>query len=94
MSKVRVFYGHEAQVQPHGPSKSAPVGAPETLVGVLEDAKAPTGAPEVPEGAPSDEWTVVQLEAWADAHNVELPPYGRKADKLDAIQAALASEEG
>lgn len=40
---------------------------------------------------PLDKYTVEQLRAYADAHDISLPEDGRKADLLKAIQDAEAS---
>lgn len=52
----------------------------------------PTGE-AYPEGAPSADWTSAQLQAYADAHDVDLT--GSKASKADmvaAIATALTSD--
>ncbi|TQE35469.1 hypothetical protein [Streptomyces ipomoeae] len=42
---------------------------------------------------PSEKWTVEQLKAYADEHDISLPPDGRKADLVAAIEAALKERE-
>lgn len=42
-------------------------------------------AVEVPDGEPSESWTVAQLEAYAAANGVDLAGASRKADILAAI---------
>lgn len=53
----------------------------------------PIGDSTVDDGddAPSDKWTVAQLEEYAAAHEIDLPD-GKKGDKLKAILDAQASE--
>lgn len=46
----------------------------------------------IPEGDPSEDWTVAQLRAWAEANGVDLDGANRKADILDAIAYASAEE--
>lgn len=51
---------------------------------------------EQPSGEPSERWTVAQLDAYADEHDVDpYPASGTKAEKLAAIASASAggSEE-
>lgn len=68
MAYIRTFRGGQQFVPPTGLIVTAEVDAPETI----------------PEGTPSDSWTVKQLEAYAERVGVDLPE-GKKADKLAAL---------
>lgn len=45
---------------------------------------------EIPDGDPSGEWTVAQLEAYAAREDIDIKSAKNKDDKLTAIQAAKA----
>jgi len=49
-------------------------------------------APEVPEGDPSDTWTVAQLTAWAGQNGVEVPA-GPKPAVVEAVLSATAERK-
>jgi len=42
----------------------------------------------VPEGDPSDDWTVKQLDAYAADHGIDLSGASNKTEKLEAIVAS------
>lgn len=44
---------------------------------------------ELPEGDPTEEWTVAQLEQYATGHDIDLTGATRKADVLAAITTHL-----
>lgn len=46
--------------------------------------------PRYPEGDPSEQWTGKQLDAYGEDHQVDVSGFGKKADKLAAIQAAAS----
>lgn len=50
-------------------------------------------AAELPEGEPTEEWTVKQLEQYARNHQVDLAGATRKVDILTAIEAAPETSE-
>lgn len=45
----------------------------------------------IPDGDPTDSWTVVQLEKFAATKGIDLAGAGNKPDKLATILAALAA---
>lgn len=57
------------------------------------DSGNPSGDVTIPEGDPTDTWTVPQLELFAKNKGIELTG-GNKGEKLAAIQAALAAGSG
>lgn len=88
MSRVRVFYGHEGVIPPHGPSARRRV-TPAT--GAADTSTADeTPAVTIPDGFPDDSWKVAEIDAFAEAHGVEVE--GKKADKLAALDAALTDQ--
>jgi hypothetical protein len=56
------------------------------LVGALSTEDGVAVTPSVPEGDPSESWTVAQIDAYLVDH--ALPVTGRKSEKLAAIEAA------
>jgi len=88
MSRVRVFYGHEGVIPPHGPSARRR-GAPATRAAVTSSADEAQPV-TIPDGFPDDSWKVAQIDAFAEAHGVEVE--GKKADKLAALDAALTDQ--
>jgi len=56
-----------------------------------EQKPGPVEGPAVPEGDPSEEWTVKELEAYASEHGVDLSDAKNKADKLAAVTAAASA---
>lgn len=55
--------------------------------------EATPSAEDGPEEKPLDKMTVEQLKAYADEHDISLPPDGRKADLVAAIEAELKDRE-
>jgi len=49
---------------------------------------------EVPEGAPSGEWKVDQLKAYAEQHEIDLGKASKKDEIVAAIEAAAKQSEG
>lgn len=95
MAHVRVFYGHEGIVRPHGPSaRSASVDEAAVEEIVDDEAVDETAAETVDEvtgEAPVDEtpsarWTVEQIDAWAAERGIDVS--GTKAEKLATISEA------
>jgi hypothetical protein len=72
-----------------------PVDEPRArLVDRLRGRKAKSGqVPGPAEGSPLDKLTVEQLKAYADERDISLPPDGRKADLIAAIEAAQKDQE-
>lgn len=54
-------------------------------------AEAEPEGPRYPEGAPSEEWTGKQLDAYGEDHSVDVTGFSKKADKVAAIQAAASA---
>lgn len=46
---------------------------------------------ELPAGEPSEEWSNKQLDAYADAHGIDIKAAKNKADKLAAFAAAASA---
>ncbi|MCM1974628.1 Rho termination factor N-terminal domain-containing protein [Streptomyces sp. G1] len=62
----------------------------------LRGRKPRTGGGQAPGAAqetPLEKMTVDQLKAYADEHDISLPPDGRKADLVAAIEAAQQGQE-
>lgn len=62
------------------------------LIAEATDAKAATESKpvEIPEGEPSKDWTVAQLDAYAQKAGIDLGQAKNKDDKIAAIEAAKA----
>lgn len=63
----------------------------EGMIAPVEDSE-PDPETEFPEGAPSEEWTGKQLDAFAAVKSVDLTGAKSKADKVAVIIAASATE--
>jgi len=61
--------------------------------GLLDEAEPAPETPALPEGTPSDSWTVAQLKEYAAQEEVDLTGAEKKADILAAIQAATPAQE-
>lgn len=57
--------------------------------GLIEKQK---GEVELPDGKPTDAWTVPQLEKYAKDNNIDLGESKAKPEKLEKIQTALAAD--
>lgn len=51
-------------------------------------------AVEIPEGAPSTDWTAAQLKAYAEKHEVDLGSAKSKPELVKAIEDAAAAKAG
>lgn len=51
-----------------------------------------SGDVEIPEGDPSDSWTVKQIDAYAKANEIDLGDASNKGEKLEAISKAKTAE--
>lgn len=78
---------------PSGVIVECPKHVASGLVGGGHAQYADADAPDAPDGAPNTSWTVVQLKAHADEHDIDLGEATKKADILAAIEAA-ASDSG
>lgn len=60
-----------------------------TSKGWTADVEPPT---VIPEGDPSEDWTVKELDAYAEREGIDLAGATKKADKVAAITAARAGD--
>lgn len=56
-------------------------------------AKSDGGDVEIPEGAPTEDWTAKQLDAYAKRENLDIGSASTKADKVAAIAKAQAEKD-
>lgn len=89
---VTTVYVHDEDGQTHifGPADDVPDWARTRITnpGVWDSAvvEPPAAAVASPEGAPSDEWKLADLAAYAKRHGIDLGDAKRKADILSIIE--------
>lgn len=95
MSELRAtvhVYDDDGQSHIFGPGDKVPAWAAKKItnpaVWAEPAAETETADQMVPEGDPSDAWTVAQLKAYAAANGVGVGEATKKADILAAIAAA------
>ncbi|MFB9283161.1 hypothetical protein [Pseudoclavibacter helvolus] len=66
------------------------IGDGHTATGQVDATHAGEGK-DLPDGDPTDKWTVEQLEQFATIHEVNLDGAKNKGDKLEAIAKAVAA---
>lgn len=89
---VATVYVHDEDGQTHifGPGDDVPDWARTRITNPMvwggPVAEQPAAAAAFPEGAPSDEWKLADLAAYAKHHGIDLGDAKRKADILSMIE--------
>lgn len=72
----------------HGDTQRVPANWVDLFPGQFKPVEPLTPASDLPDGEPTTDWTIAQLQAYARDHHIDVTGAHKKADYLDAIDAA------